>query len=273
MRLVPFRVARPTAFLIAWAAWTIGIRKRVLLTNFRLAFPEMHEVAIGRHARSSLRNIVTVLLEIPLLRHQSDRQLRHHISFENLDLVSSPSQNGLLLLSGHVGNWELLALAAGSLSGRPFAIVVKDQSDFGELNRMRASKGNTVIPSSRAVRESMELLASGRSVAMLADQSAAPPDPMCMFMGIPTPFFGTPARLALRYRPRVVVGFALRRRTGGYHVRVEELEYGDLVDSAQGRIDFTQRYVNALQDCIRQHPDQWLWTHRRWKYYPGVTYR
>lgn len=272
MKIVPFRAARMAAYPMAVLAWALRVRRQTLETNLALAFPVLPEPTRRRIGRRALLNACTVLLELPHLRYLSDRSLRRWISFDGLDLISGEIPNGLILLSGHVGNWEMLALASGWMSGRPFAIVVKDQDDFGQVNRMRTSRGNSVIPSSKAARASLEILAAGGGIAMLADQSAAPPDPLVSFFDVPTYFFGTPARLALRFRPRVVIGFAVRRKDGGYHVRIQELRHDDLPDTSDGRETFTQRYAHALQEVVLAYPEQWLWTHRRWKYTPGVDY-
>ncbi len=273
MRVIPFRAARLAAYPLTAAALVLNLRRDVVRINLALAFPSLSERQLRRLVRRALLNVATVLLELPLLRYLSDRSLTRWISFEGLELITGTLPRGLILLSGHVGNWELLALASGWMSGRPFAIVVKEQNDGGELNRTRTVRGNTVIATSRAARAALDVLSEGGGLAMLADQSAAPPDPLVSIFDIPTYFFGTPARLALRFRPRVVCGFAVRRSDGGYHVRIRELAHDDLDDTSEGRDEFTRRYARALEEAVKTNPDLWLWTHRRWKYTPGVNYR
>jgi len=253
-------------------AWFGRVRRATLMTNLHAAFPSMPEEEIRFLARRSVRNLATVFLEIPLLRHLDDARLHRAITFEGIELLTTDAHRGLILLSGHYGNWELLALAAGSFSGVPVAIIVKDQNDFGHIDRMRISRGNSVIRYANAARDAMTILLGGGCVALLADQSAAPPDPTVTFFGLETCFFGTPARLALRFRPRVLTGFAVRNEAGGYHVVIEELAHDDLEDTPSGRVAFTQRYAAVLERAIRRHPDLWMWTHRRWKYTPGITY-
>jgi KDO2-lipid IV(A) lauroyltransferase len=90
--------------------------------------------------------------------------------------------------------------------------------------------------------------------------------------GIPTYTYAAPARLALRFRPRVIIGFAVRGVDGSYNVRLRELEHADLEDTPQGVHLFTQRYVAMLEETIREHPEQWVWQHRKWKNTPGIRY-
>jgi KDO2-lipid IV(A) lauroyltransferase len=140
------------------------------------------------------------------------------------------------------------------------------------MTQTRTARGNSVIPTHRAAREAAALLVRGGSVAMLADQSAVPEDDATTMFNIPTYTFSAPARLALRFRPRIVLGFALRSDDGCYHVRLEELVYDDLPDNAEGRRALSQRYVDRLESVIQQHPEQWLWGHKKWKNTPEIDY-
>jgi Kdo2-lipid IVA lauroyltransferase/acyltransferase len=271
-KLLPFGACRHIARPAGLLAWGMGFRREVIRKNLALAFPEYSQVDRDRLGRESLVNVATVGLEILTLRHLSSQQLQSVISVEDIQLLQSLGDRGGLLLSGHVGNWELLAFGAAAVSGIPFSIIIKSQKDFGELIRMRTARGNKVIPTHRSAREAAALLARGGVVAMLADQAATTEDDMTMMFGIPTCTYSAPARLALRFRPRVIIGFAQRNGDGRYHVRLEELLHDDLPDNPEGSQAFTQRYVERLETAIRQHPEQWLWGHRKWKNTKGVDY-
>ncbi|MBS1913815.1 MAG: lysophospholipid acyltransferase family protein [Bacteroidetes bacterium] len=271
-RMIPFRACRIVARPIALVAWASGVRRSITMRNLAIAFPEVSDVERRRIARRSFVNLVTVFLEMLVLRHMSTAAMARAITIDNLDLLRGIDSNGALLLSAHFGNWELLALAAGALSGVPFAIVVKEQRDHGQLNRMRTSHGNSVIPTSRAARETAALLRRGGLVAMLADQAAADDEPVVRLFGVPTHTFSAPARLALRFRPRIVTAFAARRENGTYHAVIRELPYDDLEDNPDGIRELAQRYVALLEAQTIAHPEQWAWQHRKWKSSPGVHY-
>jgi KDO2-lipid IV(A) lauroyltransferase len=270
--LVPFGACRRVAGPLAAAAWALGIRRDVTLRNLALAFPDLDAAGRERIGRASLRNLLTVFLEILTLRHLSSASIRRWLVVENLELLRSIGPDGALLLSGHVGNWELLAIGASEIAGIPFAVVVKEQHDGRQLERTRTARGNRLIPTGRGAREASALLRAGGVVAMLADQSATDSEPAVPLFGIPTYTYSAPARLALRFRPRVVLGFAVREPSGRYRVRLEELRHDDLPDTAEGAAAFTARYVAALEAVVREHPDQWVWQHRKWKNTPGIRY-
>lgn len=271
-RCVPLRlmqvIARPASFLLSG----LRLRRDVAVRNIRHALPELSSREAARLARASFRNLIVVYLEIPTLRYLSSNALERMIAIENLDLLRSIDRRGALLLSGHVGNWELLAIGAAVQSERPFAIVVKGQNDFGELERTRRAHGNVTIPMHTAALRASRILGEGGVVAMLADQAARREDHIVELFDIPTHAFSAPARLALRYRPKVIVGFAVRTRGGRYVARLQELHYDDLPDTDEGVHAFTTRYMRMLEDVVRAHPEQWVWQHRRWKHTPGMRY-
>ncbi len=243
-----------------------------MLRNLELAMPERTSREHKRIARASLQNVATVFLEILTLRHLSDSEIERWLVVENIELLHGLGENGALLLSAHVGNWELLALGAAHRAGVPFSIVVKQQRDGRELDRARTSRGNELIPTGRGAREATARLRRRGVVAMLADQSATDDEHITTMFGIATYSYSAPSRLALRFRPRVVLGFAVRQDDGRYRVELEQLQHDDLPDSAEGAEAFTRRYVQRLEEVVREHPEQWVWQHRKWKNTPGISY-
>ncbi len=271
-RIIPFGLCRRLARPIGLAAWRLGLRRSVVRRNLALAFPELSEGERERIGRESTVNLFTVFLELLTLRHLSDRELRSRLTISNLELLRTIGPEGAMLLSGHFGNWELLAFGAAAQAGVPFNVIVKDQNDHGQLERMRTSRGNRLIPTSRAAREATSILREGGVLAMLADQSASEGECLVSMFGIPTWAFAAPARLVLRYRPRLIVGFAARDAEGGYSVRLEEISHNDLPDTPEGARHLTQRYLDRLESATLLRPELWLWQHRRWKHSPGVRY-
>jgi len=271
-RILPFRFCGVIARLPAWGAWLLGIRREITLRNLDMALGNLPASERKRIARRSFINLFTVYLELLTLRHLGDDELHRRLRIVNIELLREIGEGGALLLSGHFGNWELLALGAAAIAGRPFSVIVKEQRDYGQLARMRTARGNTLIPTSRAAREATTLLRSGGIVALLSDQAAAEHDVLVDMFGLPTYTFAAPARLALRYRPRVIAGYAVRQPDGNYLVELREIPHDDLPDAPEGVRIFTQRYVDDLTAAIRRHPEQWVWQHRKWKHTPGVRY-
>lgn len=273
-RIVPWRAVPLFSRLLFTFLRPFRYRRKVALDNLQAALPERtsdHDLL----ERRAFMNLLRVYLELPILANASQRRVESLLEVENGDLLRRPAteQRGALLLSGHLGNWELLALGSALHAGRRFLIPVRSQADYGYLRRLRERFGNrTAVTGDRGGFRALQQLAEGEPVAMLADQSPGREDPAVDFFNLDTRFHAGPARLALRFRPEVILGFAERRSDGRYGVRLELLEYGDLMDDQDGHREFTQRYAMKLEEAIRRDPASWVWHHRRWKHSVGVGY-
>lgn len=182
---------------------------------------------------------------------------------------AAASGRGVVLLTGHLGNWEMGG-AAIAARGVGLDVVGKGMSNrrFQEdLFAARSRLGMRVIEMGEASREALRALAAGRVVAMLADQQAHRG-------GISLPFFGRPAstsrgaaRFALSMEVPVFVAFCLRRagRTGRYIVSFEPLPVTRSGDTDADVATLLTTYGARLEEAIRSAPEQYFWHHRRWK--------
>jgi Kdo2-lipid IVA lauroyltransferase/acyltransferase len=189
---------------------------------------------------------------------------RTHELFAKLRLDDKPA----LIFAGHLGNWELPAVAAvahgldaATLFRRP-NIPSADRI----IEELRAVKMGTLIPAGRdAPLKMAEALRRGQHVAMLVDQYFT--------NGVDVTFFGrktkanpTLARL-LRQVECPVHGVRIIRLPG-HRFRAELSEEVEPVRNAAGEIDVQgtmQAITSVIEDWIREYPDQWLWLHRRWR--------
>jgi len=175
---------------------------------------------------------------------------------------------GAIAITGHVGNWELLA-AAVARRGYPVTVVARRVNDarFDALVReVRMGAGLRVLDRDdpRFAHALREELAAGRIVALLIDQDTRG-------AGVWVPFFGKPARtpagaavLALRARVPCIAAFIERRPEGGHLVSVAPIDRGD----GRTRADIealTARMTQAIEAQIRHNPVEWVWWHRRWR--------
>lgn len=249
-------------------------RLAVTLGNLDSAFPEKSMDWKRRTARAAYRNLGITFAEIAAFPWISDARIRQLVVYDNLDLLTGKyrENRGMMLLSGHFGNWELLAYSAGLFTGIPVAIIVKPQRNRridALLNANRTRAGNSVIPFDNAARAIISTLKNGGAVAMLADQAAdADRDIFVEFFGRAAATYEAPAALALRLNVPVIIGFAVRQAKGDYRVRLEEIPHDDLTYSPAGVAELTRRHVAALERAVRENPEQWAWQHKRWKYAP-----
>jgi len=251
--------------------WLLPRRRRVALDNLRRGLgQELSAEARRRLARRSFQHVGMNLVEDCryFLRPTDVMLSRVRMEGEERLRAAADRGRGVLILTAHYGNWELLAAAHG-LSGLPLSIVMRplDHPLLDDLAaRFRRRSGAELIIKERAVREILQALRRRRMVGILLDQNATRSE------GVFVPFFGTPAStskglaiLALRTGAPVVPVF-LRREPGGGHC----MEVGaELAAPSDGDVvAFTASFNREIEAAIRRAPEQWLWMHARWRTQP-----
>ena len=189
------------------------------------------------------------------------------IAVERLDIAGTMRGKGLLLLSGHFANWEIMPIAAtefglsGGIVYRPPNNPYVDRF----IAKARAVKGfKEQISKHQGTRRIFSLLRGGKAILLLADQKTNE--------GIPVPFFGrdamtTPAPAALALKLDVPVYFASNRREKGARFTItvhEALTFSPSGDYDRDVHAMTAAINLRLEDIVRADPGQWLWIHRRW---------
>jgi len=180
--------------------------------------------------------------------------------------------NGLVMMSGHFSNWELIALAIGAHYPGRMQIIVHpfhNKAVDALVDKYRTRLGNSTVPMANAIRASLARLKSNGIVALLADQSAAKESAPATFFNVTVPTFQGPSSFALRADSTVLGGFMVRKPDGTYKVELTEIKSSDLRDGSEENVrELTQRHVSLLEEYIRKYPSDWLWFHRRFKHVP-----
>jgi KDO2-lipid IV(A) lauroyltransferase len=178
---------------------------------------------------------------------------------------------GVLILTAHVGNFELMTVFSG-MTGCPIHIIYRPL-DFRPLDEffvnLRTQFGGEVIPKNRSMRRILTGLSKGEAFAFLMDQNVD------WYDGVFVEFFGRRActnkglaLLALKTEAPVVPLFLVREGSG---FRVEVGPEAPLVKTGDKRKDLeanTQQYNSIIEGIVRRYPDQWFWVHQRWKTRP-----
>jgi KDO2-lipid IV(A) lauroyltransferase len=197
-----------------------------------------------------------------------------YIKYENFELVDEVRARGkgMILLSGHFGNWELIAFTIGLFSGISVTVIVKPQSNKYIdviLNKYRVLRGNHIVYMANAARAILNSLKNNDAVGLLVDQSADwEKDLFVDFFGMPAATYKAPASLSLKLKAPIIMGFPIRQPDYTYKIKLIELKTDDLDDSKESIRILTERHVKVLEDTIRQNPGLWSWQHKRWKHTP-----
>ena len=262
-------------FLAAFFYYCIPLRRAITLQQLRFAFPERPEKQIRSICFESYRNLFYMLVEMLWIPNYTDDILRRSIRFENPELITKALKKGrgLIFLSGHLGNWELLAYGCSHLLGVPFTIIIHPQQNKAVadmINELRCMRGNRVVDMRMGVREIIHTLRNRGVVAMLSDQSGPSNSLFVDFFGRPAATYEGPATIALKTNAPMLFATGVRQEDGSYSIflqdmKVEEYTGGSTKENIES---LTTRHVQALEEVIRSYPGQWLWQHRRWKHKP-----
>ncbi|HEU0185166.1 MAG TPA: lysophospholipid acyltransferase family protein, partial [Blastocatellia bacterium] len=243
--------------------------------NLRLAFPDLDEVERRRIRRGAFRNLGRLLGEISQFPRLNRENISSIVIYEGLEnyLNAVAEGRGVILLTGHIGAWEL-SVYAHSIYGHPMSFLAR-RIDNPLVERLaesyRARYGNRSIDKKGSVREVLKTLKSGGVVGILADPNTSREEGVfCDFFGVKTCATAGVATLALRTGAVVLPGYLIwdeKSRIHRLHFEppVETINTGNQKEDV---IANTARYVEVLESIIRRHPDQWLWIHRRWRTRP-----
>jgi Kdo2-lipid IVA lauroyltransferase/acyltransferase len=270
---LPLRTAQRVGALGGALAWLGRARSAsIAVANLHAAMPERPAVEVRRLARASVISTGRLAAEAGAVWCWPARRWRTLVaSVEGDDLIEQAQQlnKGVLVLSPHFGNWEVLNLYLGERFG---LTVMYDPPRIAPLDplvraaRMRA--GSELVPTTSAgVRALYSALKRGRIVGILPDQVPRPA------AGVYANFFGRPAltmtlaaRIMRKARPIVIVGTARRVAPGaGFALRFEPLDYDPAADDVQ----LATTINAAIETIVRRHPDQYLWIYRRFKRPPA----
>jgi len=174
---------------------------------------------------------------------------------------------GLVLVTFHFGNWELVGAYIARL-GYPLSVVVQRiHNPFIDkmISNMRQGAGMKTIPRSSALKDSLRALDKNNIVVFLADQDAHDSGVFVPFFHRPASTPRGPAVIALRRDVQAVMSFAVRQEDGSFEINFEPIIYKRKYVLEEDIKVFTRTFTNRLEDYVKEYPDQWLWLHRRWK--------
>jgi len=274
--LLPRPVARFIGAKLAVVAYALRPRlRRAADFNLRLAFPNSCEADRRQLIRGMICQIGWLGAEFsqfPKYTRENIERIVRLDGQENFEAAQSRGK-GVLFLTGHMSAWELSSFAH-ALYGYPLYFLVRPLANRrvdALMNRYRCLSGNKPIEKNRSARAILKALNDGGTVGILADINTTIEEGVFVnFFGVQASTTSGLARIALRTGAAVVPVFiSWDERQAKYRLRFDPAL--DLSNTGEEEVDIrenTARFMRVIEEHVREHPDQWLWVHKRWKTRP-----
>lgn len=270
------RIGSRVGLLFFWAGRK---RRELAISNVQMALGVDRESAQSI-ARRSAQNWGMTTCELLHLPGASPQQVRDYVAIEGLEHLQSALSGGrgAILLTAHLGNWELLAARLAPLLAPQHATsaIVRPLSNATlqeKLSSIRRDMGVSLISKHGAGRPALQALRRGEALIILPDRHAGAEGVLLPLLGRETRFEGAPARLAMMSGAPIVPLCAVRREPwlngeGGLLLRIFP-SFG-VPDAPRAQREAavtngTRQVIAALEMMVRAHPEQWSWMLRRWR--------
>lgn len=274
LALIPYRFSlRLGGFLGELLFYSWGSRRKIALENLEgavsrgaVSLSHSPEVTIKQH----FRNLGMSFIEIVKIYYGLGGQIFRNIEIRGLQHFNNALSkgSGIMLITGHCGNWELNALACSARLTDINIVARPINNPF--LNRLveatRKKYGNKVIYKKGALKEILSALKRNEAVGILMDQSVIVSEGIAAdFLGKRDYIMKTPALIAMKTGCSVIPAF-IRRTEGGHIIQAgKEIELYKSADGEKALINNTVAFSRSIEDFIKENPTEWLWIHRRWK--------
>jgi Kdo2-lipid IVA lauroyltransferase/acyltransferase len=245
--------------------------RRSALRNLALAYgdtlTETERLALTRRVFEHFGKVTIDFVRTRALRPEAILKLISEIEGWDENAMAALALNkGLIAVSGHFGNFELFARFS-VLQNVPLAIIVRDPENalFGDyVKRLRESSGYEVLSKGGSGRRLLQVLKENKVLGILPDQNSG--DVFVPFFGCPAGTPDGPAQLALRTGAPIVPAFCHLKPDNTYKITIKPPILIKPTGDKLADITRAMTLVNlAIEEMVRQHPEQWLWLHNRWK--------
>ncbi|MGD9487946.1 MAG: lysophospholipid acyltransferase family protein [Calditrichaceae bacterium] len=269
-----FKGGKRAAFILyIIVAKIFRYRRKVILDNLRLVYGDNLPDNEQELLKNIYKNFVYLWMEFFQMRQLTVENINEHIRFHDRDILDNALKkgNGVILISGHFGNfeWEGGAL---SMLGYPIAGIAKKQSNQYVdklIYENRTKLGSKVIYTKNAMKDGLKTLKNNGTLCLVADQDARKSGIFVNFLGQPSSTAAGPAVFKKRSQATMIFTISVRRDYGVFDVFFKEVFDSSTDDSSSEDVKtITQMHTSMLEEWVLLYPEQWFWVHKRWKTKP-----
>ncbi|WP_321347144.1 lysophospholipid acyltransferase family protein [uncultured Draconibacterium sp.] len=270
--MLPFWVIYGIAdFFYLVVRYGIGYRKKVILDNLRHAFPEKSEQEITTIMNRYYRHFCDFSLETIKLHSMSEKQMEKRLKITGLDAMKPYADEGrsIMMLGFHYNNWEWCSSIQSKAYHKLLMIVnpIRGNLAFEKYIEYSRSKwGGKSVPVHKSARTAIEYVRRGEPAVLwlAADQTPPANSPFwTIFLNREAPFFTGPEKIAIKTNQPIYFLHVKKLKRGRYEAEFTLLfEDPSKVESK----DILLTYIRKMEEVIRETPEFYLWSHRRWKH-------
>ena len=272
------RLPRPATLALggrlgALIFWLARRQRELACQQLQRSLDLPDERRIRAIAKQCFENLGKTVLEFMQFPHINSKKIQQYVSFEGIQHAEQAlaQGKGAIILTGHFGNWELLA-AGISATIAPLTPIVRELRS-PRLNALvssyRERAGYATIDRDTGIRHALRCLKRNELLGIVADVDTSVSGVFVDFFGQPayTPY--SPVAIALKTGAAILPTFIVRQSDGSHRAIIEPplvLQRTDVKE--KDLVTNTQKFTKIIESYIRQYPTQWIWMHRRWKTQP-----
>jgi len=251
--------------------YIISYRRKVVADNLKNSFPEKTEEERKTIEKKFYRHLADLIIETFKSTHMSKTNQRKRFTYSNLEIIDKlrEEKRDIIAVMGHYNNWEWPTLLPYYLKYKTIIIFKPLQNKYFNsfINNHRSEYGIVLTPTSQVIREIIKYKINHINTlsVFISDQIPAKGDIKfwTTFLNQDTAVFTGAGKIASKYDMALVFFHVQKIKRGYYNLDIELL-----FDHTAGlsEDEITERHVRRLEEIIREKPENWIWSHRRWKH-------
>ncbi len=254
--------------LLLFYIW--GSRRKIAIENIKQSAVSSQQSAVEELAKETFKNLGRSAVEVIKIYYGLGRGLVDSVEIEGAENFNRAKAKGkgVIFITGHCGNWELMAIVASARLSSNSVVARQINNPYvnGIVEKVRQRYGNTVIYKKGALKNIIKTLKQDGCVGILMDQAVFSDEGYIIdFLGRGAWTTKMPALIARKTGAAVLPAFIHRTEKGHIFKIYPEVELSDIEDKEKAVIEDTKRFSATIENYIRENPSEWLWIHRRWK--------
>jgi Kdo2-lipid IVA lauroyltransferase/acyltransferase len=245
----------------------VHYRNDVIDTNLKIAFPESNDEKRSEIKKNFYKHISLFFLEFIRGPKYHDKFLENNVIIENDSALKKYQGKPFLVVTGHFGEFNLFLIMVTRYIQDRLNIIMKEQrnpySNKFMVEQRLACMQNPIL-SKGALKKSVALLKDKKYLGFLNDQNAWSEGMPVTFFGKEAPTMKGLAMFVEKFNYPILQGYCSREKNGKYKFWIEELDYQHSEDREELYKNILQASNDHLENAVKQYPEQYLWSHKRW---------